>query len=153
MEWAWTGEKYDPNALPSRTGNAKTTVLTAWNLKELGTKPMEAAKPVNAAKRARTEPAEPISEPKQKWIRQDVNMGEKPGWLLLITDNQALSNILNASETYKGDDTVVQNSLACTTDLLSDIVSDGWDTREASHDYILWRPRELNTIADYFASP
>ena len=46
----------------------------------------------------------------------------------------------------------VCTGLETTTDLLSDIVRNGWDIREHSHDFIPWRPRKLNILADYFAN-
>ena len=79
-------------------------------------------------------------------------MGMKAGWLLLITDNQALADILNANECYKGNDPKILSSLEQSTELLCRFVEEGWSTREMGHDYLLWRPREQNTLADFFAN-
>ena len=35
---------------------------------------------------------------------------------------------------------------------LAALCREGWGTREVGHDYLLWRPRELNKLADYYAN-
>ena len=47
---------------------------------------------------------------------------------------------------------MVVNSLTITTQRLVDIIDLGWETRAPDIDYIEWRPRELNKLADYYAN-
>ena len=69
-----------------------------------------------------------------------------------MTDNKALADILNAEEAYKGKDTRIIQNMESITDHLAGISMEGWTTRETGHNYLLWRPRKQNKLADYMAN-
>ena len=128
---------------------AIVTVLQAWGIKSLKTAVPES--PIDLpSKRPKPNPAE--DPPIQPWIDQDVEASSISGWILLVTDNQSLANVLNGAEEYRGGDEITRRSLIASTNHLGNIVEHGWQTRDVRHDYILWRPRELNTLADYLAN-
>ena len=49
--------------------------------------------------------------PKQTWTEEDESYATTPGWILLVTDNQALANILNATVKYDGGNLIVDQNL------------------------------------------
>lgn len=79
-------------------------------------------------------------------------MSMKTGWVLLVTDNKALVDILNAEECYKGKDTRIIQGMETITHHLAGISLEGWITRGEGHHFMPWRPREQNKLADYMAN-
>ena len=91
-------------------------------------------------------------KPTQKWRQEDSHYSGCPGKILLVTDNESLSKIVNGAEVYTGDDVGTRGSLATTTELLVEAQEKGWTTRDHHRDFALWRPREWNQLADYYAN-
>ena len=58
----------------------------------------------------------------------------------------------NGAEVYTGDDDGTRGSLATTTELLVAAQEKGWTTRDHHRDFTLWKPREWNQLADYYAN-
>ena len=69
-------------------------------------------------------------KPTQKWRQEDSQYSGCPGKILLVTDNESLSKIVNGAEVYTGDDDGTRGSLATTTELLVEAQEKGWTTRD-----------------------
>ena len=124
--------------------------MEAWNLRSTTTDKKEEERPMKF--RRTDEIKESETEPPQQWLTKDVELSTKTGWVLLVTDNKALADILNGEEEYKGKDTRIIQNMESITDHLAGISMEGWINRETGHNYLLWRPREQNKLADYMAN-
>ena len=61
-------------------------------------------------------------------------------------------SLIRGLEASRGKSEPEKESLHETTELLKSFVKTGWQRRDANYDFVLWRPREMNRVADHYAN-
>ena len=69
-----------------------------------------------------------------------------------MVDNQALAEVVNGQQELKHDNEEIRQALSNTMNNLPCFLWNDWITREAIYGFIVWRSREMNCAADYFAN-
>ena len=123
---------------------AVETVLRSWDL----TVGWRQARAEDKPKRFKLSEAIPT----QSLLESDVKYSGISGLLLNVVDNQSVAQILNGEIPYQGQDEEILGRLRNSTNLLRQLMRQGWDSREDNGCYWEWRPREKNKIADAYAN-